>query len=45
MKIYTVSGYNEVGKNMTVLDLGDDAIILDAGAHIPALIELQEENE
>ena len=45
MKIYTISGYNEVGKNMTVVDLGDDAIIIDAGAHIPALIELQEENE
>ncbi|MFH1608346.1 MAG: RNase J family beta-CASP ribonuclease [archaeon] len=43
MKIYTVGGFNEVGKNMTVVDLGDDAIIFDAGLYLPAVIELQEE--
>ena len=43
MKIYTIGGFEEVGKNMTVLDLGDDAIILDAGIYLPAVIELQEE--
>ncbi len=43
MKIYTVGGYNEVGKNMTVIDLGDDAIMLDAGLFLPAVVELQEE--
>lgn len=45
MKIHTIGGYNEVGKNMTVVETGEDAIMLDAGAHIPALIELQEEDE
>ncbi len=45
MKIYTVGGYNEVGKNMTVVDLGDDAIIFDAGFYLPAVVELQEEEE
>ena len=43
MKIYTVGGYNEVGKNMTVIDLGDDAIMIDAGFFLPAIVELQEE--
>jgi len=45
MKIHTVGGFTEVGKNMTVVELEDDAIILDAGVHLPALIELQEEEE
>ena len=43
MKIYTVGGFNEVGKNMTVVDLGDDVIIFDAGLFLPAVVELQEE--
>ena len=43
MNIYTIGGFNEVGKNMTVVDLGDDVIILDAGVFLPALVELQEE--
>lgn len=43
MKIHTIGGFNEVGKNMTIVDLGDDAIIFDAGLYLPAVIELQEE--
>ena len=43
MKIHTIGGFNEVGKNMTIVDLGDDAIIFDAGIYLPAVIELQEE--
>ena len=43
MKIYTVGGFNEVGKNMTVVETGDDAIIFDAGIYLPAVVELQEE--
>lgn len=43
--IYAVGGYNEVGKNMTVLDLGEDAIILDAGFYLPAIVELQEHED
>ncbi len=43
MKIHTIGGFNEVGKNMTVVETGDDAIILDAGIYLPAVIELQEE--
>ncbi len=43
MDIYTIGGFNEVGKNMTVVDLGDDVIIFDAGFYLPAIIELQEQ--
>ena len=43
MEVYTVGGFNEVGKNMTVVDMGNDAIIFDAGLFLPAVIELQEQ--
>lgn len=43
MKIYTIGGFNEVGKNMTVIDLGDDAVIFDAGFFMPAIVEMQED--
>ena len=43
MEIYTVGGFNEVGKNMTVVHTGDDAIMFDAGIYLPAVIELQEQ--
>ncbi len=45
MEIHTIGGYNEVGKNMTVIELGDDAIILDAGLYLPAVVELQEQEK
>lgn len=45
MELYTVGGFNEVGKNMTAVNMGDDAIIFDAGVYLPALIDLQEEEE
>src|SRR3989344_6969182 len=45
MELITVGGYNEVGKNMTALNLGDDAIIFDAGFYLPAIVELQEQEE
>ncbi|MBR9704716.1 RNase J family beta-CASP ribonuclease [Candidatus Pacearchaeota archaeon] len=44
MKIYAIGGFNEVGKNMTVVDLGEDAIIFDCGFFLPPIVEL-EENE
>lgn len=43
MEIYTVGGFNEVGKNMTVVKTGEDAIIFDAGVYLPAIVDLQEE--
>ena len=43
MEIHTIGGFNEVGKNMTAVSLGDDTIIFDMGLYLPAVIELQEE--
>jgi len=42
MKIYAIGGYNEVGKNMTVVDLGEDAFIFDCGLFLPPIVQLQE---
>jgi len=42
MKIYPIGGYNEVGKNMTVVDLGEDAFIFDCGLYLPPIVELEE---
>jgi ribonuclease J len=42
MEIFTIGGFNEVGKNMSVVNLGDDAIAFDSGFYLPAVIELQE---
>ncbi|MEK6906628.1 MAG: MBL fold metallo-hydrolase RNA specificity domain-containing protein [Nanoarchaeota archaeon] len=43
MEIHSIGGFNEVGKNMTAVNLGDDAVIFDAGIYLPAVIELQEQ--
>ena len=42
MKIYSIGGYNEVGKNMTAVDLGDDVILFDCGLFLPPIVELEE---
>ena len=42
MKVYTIGGVSEVGRNMTVIEIGEDAFIFDCGLHIPAIIEIQE---
>src|SRR3989344_1308633 len=44
MEVYSIGGFSEVGKNMVVVKIGDDAFMFDAGLYIPAVIELQEEN-
>ncbi|MCX6748841.1 MAG: RNase J family beta-CASP ribonuclease [Candidatus Pacearchaeota archaeon] len=44
MKIFTIGGYGEVGKNMTAVQIGDDVVIFDAGLYLPPIVEL-EENE
>lgn len=43
MEICTVGGYEQVGKNMTAVKVGDDVILFDAGIYLPPLIELQEQ--
>ena len=42
LKVHTVSGFNEIGKNMTVIETDDDAFIFDCGFHIPAVMGLNE---
>ncbi|MFH1365682.1 MAG: MBL fold metallo-hydrolase [archaeon] len=43
MEVCTVGGFEEVGRNMTAVKVGEDVFIFDAGLHIPGVIELQEE--
>jgi len=43
MKIHTIGGYSEVGKNMTVVEIGEDAFIFDMGLHLPPIVELEDE--
>jgi len=47
MEIYTIGGYNEVGKNMTVVVTGDgeDAFIFDCGIFLSPIVELEEREQ
>jgi len=45
VEIHTIGGFNEVGKNMTAVHIGEDAVIFDAGVYLPAIVELQESEE
>jgi len=45
MEICTIGGFEEVGKNMTAVKINDDVILFDAGVHLPAVIEMQEEGQ
>ena len=40
MEVCTIGGYEEVGKNMTAVKVGEDVILCDAGVYLPSLIEL-----
>jgi len=42
VRIYTVGGFNEVGKNMTVVETGEDVFIFDMGLFLPPIVELEE---
>jgi len=42
IKIYGVGGFNEVGKNMTAVDLGEDVFIFDCGLYLPPIVALEE---
>lgn len=43
MEIYTIGGFNEVGRNMTAVKTGEDVFIFDMGVFLPAIVELQEQ--
>ncbi len=45
MKIHTIGGYDEVGKNMTALEIGEDVIIFDDGLFLPAIVGVQEKEK
>lgn len=45
MEICTVGGFEEVGKNMTAVKVGDDVFIFDIGFFLPGIIELQEQEK
>ncbi|MFW6233251.1 MAG: MBL fold metallo-hydrolase RNA specificity domain-containing protein [Nanoarchaeota archaeon] len=43
MEVCTIGGFEEVGKNMTAVKVGEDVIIFDMGIFLPPVIELQEQ--
>ncbi|MBU1203547.1 MAG: RNase J family beta-CASP ribonuclease [Nanoarchaeota archaeon] len=42
MKIFTIGGFSEVGKNMTAVQVGDDVGIIDMGLYLPKLLNYEE---
>lgn len=42
VNIHTVGGFSEVGKNMVVVELEEDAFIFDEGFFLPAIVSMQE---
>lgn len=43
LEIYTIGGYQEVGKNMTAVKYNNEIVIIDMGLHLPNYIMLTEE--
>lgn len=44
VEIFTIGGFNEVGRNMSAVKIDDDVIILDMGIYVPRLLDIEEEN-
>ncbi len=42
IKIHAVGGYDEVGRNMTCLEIGPDAFIFDCGLYLPPIVEMED---
>ena len=42
IKIHTLGGYNEVGKNMSAVEVDGEIIVLDMGLHLEPYIKIQE---
>src|SRR3989344_186003 len=42
MKIHAIGGYDEVGKNMTALEINNDVILFDSGLYLPAVVGVTE---
>jgi ribonuclease J len=45
IEIYTLGGYNEVGKNCTAIKVDDEVIICDMGIHLESYIKYTEEED
>ncbi len=45
IEICAVSGYTEVGRNMTAVRVGDEVVIIDMGVSIQALVNYEKERE
>lgn len=45
LKIHTVGGFSEVGKNMVVVETEEDAFIFDEGFFLPAIVSTQERDK
>ena len=43
VKIHTIGGFSEVGKNMVLVELEEDAFIIDEGFYLPAIVSMQEQ--
>jgi len=43
VKLYALGGYEEVGRNMTCLEIGNEALILDMGVYMDRFIPLQDQ--
>ncbi|MEK6928851.1 MAG: MBL fold metallo-hydrolase RNA specificity domain-containing protein [Nanoarchaeota archaeon] len=45
MRLHAIGGYNEVGKNMTALEIDDDVILFDSGLFLPAIVGVSEKEK
>ncbi len=45
VKIHTVGGFSEVGKNMMVIEYEEDAFIFDEGFFLPAIVSMEERDK
>lgn len=43
VKLYALGGYEEVGRNMTCLEIGNEAVILDMGVYMDRYVTLQDQ--
>lgn len=43
VKVLTVGGYSEVGRNMTAVVVDSEAVILDMGLYLPVIVDFEEE--
>ncbi len=42
IRLHAIGGYSEVGRNMTAIEIGDDAFIFDSGLYLPPIVEMED---